>query len=116
MAPYASSTQVLLWVVDSLSNCGREMPSRAESNRLVESSPADFLMDLILSSIPEADLHPDISQSICIIGAGPAGLAALKIILDSPQYKAGLWKATAFEARDKVGGIWWGCIIYVFIL
>lgn len=82
------------------------MPSRAESNRLVESSPADFLMDLILSSIPEADLHPDISQSICIIGAGPAGLAALKIILDSPQYKAGLWKATAFEARDKVGGIW----------
>jgi Flavin-binding monooxygenase-like len=42
-------------------------------------------------------------KSICIIGAGPAGLAALKIILDSPQYK---WKPTAFEARDKIGGVW----------
>ena len=46
-------------------------------------------------------------QHIGVIGAGPSGLAALKIIKDSPQFKEGLWTATAFEARDKVGGIWW---------
>jgi cation diffusion facilitator CzcD-associated flavoprotein CzcO len=53
-------------------------------------------------------IQPDVPQtkSICIIGAGPAGLAALKIILDSPQYKAGLWIPTAFEARNKIGGVW----------
>ncbi|KAJ6588830.1 hypothetical protein B0H19DRAFT_1101379 [Mycena capillaripes] len=45
-------------------------------------------------------------KTICIIGAGAAGLAALRAILDTPQYKAGLWKPTAFEARHQVGGIW----------
>jgi len=45
-------------------------------------------------------------KTICVIGAGPAGLASLKIILDSPQYQAGLWKPTAFEARECVGGVW----------
>ncbi|KAH9941603.1 FAD/NAD(P)-binding domain-containing protein [Epithele typhae] len=45
-------------------------------------------------------------QKICVIGAGPAGLAALKLIKDSPQYKGGSWTATAFEARDGVGGVW----------
>ncbi|EMD35458.1 hypothetical protein CERSUDRAFT_106812 [Gelatoporia subvermispora B] len=43
---------------------------------------------------------------ICVIGSGPGGLAALKVIVDSPQYKQGLWKPTAFEARDNIGGIW----------
>ncbi|KAF9010158.1 FAD/NAD(P)-binding domain-containing protein [Cyathus striatus] len=45
-------------------------------------------------------------KSICVVGAGPAGLAALKVILDSPQHKAGLWVAVAFESREKVGGVW----------
>ncbi|KAJ7158370.1 hypothetical protein C8R43DRAFT_1087061 [Mycena crocata] len=45
-------------------------------------------------------------KTICIVGAGAAGLAALKTILDTPQYKAGLWKPTAFEARHRAGGIW----------
>ncbi|KAI0078356.1 FAD/NAD(P)-binding domain-containing protein [Panus rudis PR-1116 ss-1] len=45
-------------------------------------------------------------KDICIIGAGPSGLAALKIILDHPAYKAGLWRPIAFEAREDVGGIW----------
>ncbi|KAJ7728409.1 hypothetical protein DFH07DRAFT_222179 [Mycena maculata] len=46
------------------------------------------------------------TKTICIIGAGAAGLAALKAILDAPQYKAGLWKPVAFEARDQIGGVW----------
>ncbi len=45
-------------------------------------------------------------QSICVIGAGPSGLSALKIIRDSAQYQEGLWTATAFETRENVGGIW----------
>ncbi|KAF8637833.1 hypothetical protein AX17_002463 [Amanita inopinata Kibby_2008] len=45
-------------------------------------------------------------KRICVIGAGPAGLAALKVILDTSQYKSGLWKPIAFEARDNVGGVW----------
>ncbi|KAG6825834.1 hypothetical protein H0H92_002252 [Tricholoma furcatifolium] len=48
----------------------------------------------------------DPPKTICVIGAGPVGLAALKVILDSPQYKSGHWKPTAFESRDKVGGVW----------
>ncbi|KAF8155652.1 hypothetical protein B0H34DRAFT_714240 [Crassisporium funariophilum] len=45
-------------------------------------------------------------RRICIIGAGPAGLAALQAVLDSPQYHAGLWIPTAFETRENVGGVW----------
>ncbi|KAF9477948.1 FAD/NAD(P)-binding domain-containing protein [Pholiota conissans] len=43
---------------------------------------------------------------IGIIGAGPAGLAALKTVLDTPQYKAGQWIPTVLEAREDVGGVW----------
>lgn len=45
-------------------------------------------------------------KRICVIGAGPSGLGALKVIRESPQYKAGLWKPIAFEARDAIGGVW----------
>ncbi|KAF7799806.1 hypothetical protein EIP86_011048 [Pleurotus ostreatoroseus] len=45
-------------------------------------------------------------KNICIIGAGPAGLGALKVIKEYPEYKKGLWKAVAFEAREAIGGIW----------
>jgi len=45
-------------------------------------------------------------KTICVVGAGPSGLAALKVILDTPEYKSGLWKPTAFEARGNIGGIW----------
>lgn len=48
----------------------------------------------------------DNPKTICIIGAGPAGLAALKIIVASAQYDAGHWIPTAFETRDQIGGIW----------
>lgn len=45
-------------------------------------------------------------RTICVIGAGPSGLAALKTILDSPEYAAGKWNPTVFEAREDIGGIW----------
>ncbi|KAF9057356.1 hypothetical protein BJ165DRAFT_1419948 [Panaeolus papilionaceus] len=45
-------------------------------------------------------------QKICVIGAGPVGLAALKTVLQSPQYKCGQWVPTVFETKEKVGGVW----------
>lgn len=45
-------------------------------------------------------------QHICVVGAGPAGLAALKIVKDSSQHKDGLWSVDAYEARDDIGGVW----------
>ncbi|KAJ6538733.1 hypothetical protein B0H10DRAFT_2140153 [Mycena sp. CBHHK59/15] len=53
---------------------------------------------------PEGD--PAQIKTICVIGAGAAGLAALKSILDTPQFRSGLWKPLAFEARDNAGGVW----------
>jgi cation diffusion facilitator CzcD-associated flavoprotein CzcO len=44
--------------------------------------------------------------AICVIGSGAAGLAALKVISETPQVRAGLWSIVAFEARDNVGGVW----------
>ena len=46
-------------------------------------------------------------QRICVIGAGPTGLAALKIVADAPQFKNGLWEVVAFEAREAIGGLWY---------
>ncbi|KAK0237924.1 hypothetical protein EDD85DRAFT_832348 [Armillaria nabsnona] len=48
--------------------------------------------------------HDD--KTICIIGAGPTGLATLKTVLDTEQYKSGTYKPTVFEAREQVGGVW----------
>ncbi|KAJ7686645.1 hypothetical protein B0H17DRAFT_1071395 [Mycena rosella] len=51
-------------------------------------------------------MQVDQVKSICIVGAGAAGLAALKTVLDTPQFKANLWKPVIFEARSQVGGVW----------
>ncbi|KAI0764621.1 FAD/NAD-P-binding domain-containing protein [Trametes elegans] len=45
-------------------------------------------------------------RNIAVIGAGPGGLAAVKLIKDTQQFKDGLWTVTVFEARDKIGGVW----------
>lgn len=61
----------------------------------------------INSSLITEDLSMDNEvKHICIIGAGSAGLAALKSIMDTSQYQKGLWKPVAFEARNNVGGVW----------
>ena len=49
----------------------------------------------------------ELTKRICIVGVGPVGLGALKVVKDAPQFKDGLWQVTAFEARDKIGGIWY---------
>ena len=45
-------------------------------------------------------------KHICVVGAGPVGLGAIKIVKDAPEFKEGKWTVTAFEARDNLGGIW----------
>jgi len=45
-------------------------------------------------------------KAIVIVGAGPAGLAALKEVLDAPQFKSGEWTPIVFEEREDIGGVW----------
>jgi cation diffusion facilitator CzcD-associated flavoprotein CzcO len=46
------------------------------------------------------------TTKIAIIGGGAAGLASLKVLLETPEYKSGLWQLVLYEAREDVGGIW----------
>ncbi|KAF5310834.1 hypothetical protein D9619_007830 [Psilocybe cf. subviscida] len=47
------------------------------------------------------------AKRIGIIGAGPAGLAALKTALEAPEYHSGEWAdPVVLEAREDVGGVW----------
>jgi cation diffusion facilitator CzcD-associated flavoprotein CzcO len=68
--------------------------------------------DLLIGSLqdtrlePSREVAPKSIKQICVIGAGAAGIAALKVIVDTPQYKSGTWRVVAFEARNKVGGVW----------
>ncbi|EIN08431.1 FAD/NAD(P)-binding domain-containing protein [Punctularia strigosozonata HHB-11173 SS5] len=64
-------------------------------------------MDLIdRHPIVQARTTGDATKSICIIGGGPAGLGALKVIVDTPQFKSGEWVPALYEAREQVGGVW----------
>ena len=45
-------------------------------------------------------------KDICVVGAGAGGLVALNVIAETPQHKAGLWRVTAFEKREDIGGVW----------
>jgi hypothetical protein len=46
------------------------------------------------------------AQEVVIIGAGASGLAALKVITDTPQVRQGLWNVVLYESREDVGGVW----------
>ncbi|KAG1891369.1 hypothetical protein F4604DRAFT_1705824 [Suillus subluteus] len=61
-----------------------------------------------LPSVPVHLLRHDshCEKRICIIGAGPGGLAALKVISESAFFKSGKWSVIAYETRKRVGGIW----------
>lgn len=48
-----------------------------------------------------------LSKRICVIGAGPAGLAVLKYLSQTSYFKTGSWSVIAYESRSKVGGIWY---------
>jgi hypothetical protein len=84
---------------------GYILPSVDNSHRLIICPPKDFTPERedpnTINGVPLGQI-----KHICIIGAGAAGLGALKTIMDTKQYKAGMWKPVAFEARDNVGGIW----------
>lgn len=43
-------------------------------------------------------------KSIAIVGAGSAGLAMLKTLLDMPERNS--WNIVLFEERENIGGIW----------
>jgi cation diffusion facilitator CzcD-associated flavoprotein CzcO len=47
------------------------------------------------------------SKRVCIVGAGAAGLATLKVLAETRQVQSGQWSMVAFEERDNVGGIWY---------
>lgn len=60
---------------------------------------------------PKTELDSNASGSqktarICVLGAGAAGLAMLKIIKDSDEFKKGFWSVDVFEVRDDIGGTW----------
>lgn len=59
---------------------------------------------MFLSSISPIDEYTGLK--ICVLGAGAAGLAVIKIIKDSSQYKSGQWSVDAFEEREDIGGTW----------
>ncbi|KAF7983442.1 hypothetical protein HWV62_21706 [Athelia sp. TMB] len=55
------------------------------------------------------DIRSDASthtKHICIVGAGAAGLSALKTIMDTAEYKTGVWAPVVYEAREDIGGVW----------
>lgn len=45
-------------------------------------------------------------KSIAIIGAGSAGLAMLKTVVDLPASSSENWEVVLYEERESVGGIW----------
>ena len=53
------------------------------------------------------------SKSIAIVGAGSAGLAMLKVLLDLPENVRRGWEIVLYEEREDVGGIWYVSIIYM---
>ena len=59
------------------------------------------------SSISQLPATTEKSKRVAIIGAGSAGLAALKTFLhDIPKPDGQRWEIELFEQRNGLGGIW----------
>ncbi|KAI6149288.1 hypothetical protein BKA82DRAFT_1006115 [Pisolithus tinctorius] len=52
------------------------------------------------------DFRRDVSKSVVIVGAGSAGLAMLKTLLDLPVETRAEWNIVLYEQRRDIGGIW----------
>ncbi|KAI5984271.1 hypothetical protein EDD15DRAFT_2375305 [Pisolithus albus] len=61
---------------------------------------------LPLECLPSHDFGQDTVKSIAIVGAGSAGLAMLKGLLDLPPEIRADWDIVLYEQRRDVGGIW----------
>jgi cation diffusion facilitator CzcD-associated flavoprotein CzcO len=46
------------------------------------------------------------SKRIAVIGAGAAGLVAVKTLRSTPEFARGEWEILCFERRHALGGIW----------
>lgn len=55
---------------------------------------------------PNAHAESQTAKSIAIVGAGSAGLAMLKTLLDLPEETRRNWDIVLYEQRRNVGGIW----------
>ncbi|KAH8101153.1 FAD/NAD-P-binding domain-containing protein, partial [Cristinia sonorae] len=56
------------------------------------------------TNVNQDDASP--RRDVCVIGAGPSGLAALKVLRDHPLFQQRIWNVVAYEARESIGGIW----------
>ena len=51
------------------------------------------------------------TKRIAIVGAGAAGIATLKAIMDLDEEVRRGWDVVAFEEREGVGGLWYAYLI-----
>jgi len=66
-----------------------------------------FLSSNLPAQVPLHSEHASVgSKSVAIVGAGSAGLAMLKTLLELEPLAHGNWNVVLFDERDNVGGIW----------
>ena len=74
------------------------------------SCPEHFQRTLRLDiddATPEPSIEAEQIKRVAIIGAGTAGLAALKtFVYDIPKPDGQRWEIEVFEQRSDLGGIW----------
>jgi cation diffusion facilitator CzcD-associated flavoprotein CzcO len=61
---------------------------------------------VVQSDLRSPSVQSNITKSIAIVGAGSAGLAVLKTLLDLPENVRSNWRIVCYEQRHDVGGVW----------
>jgi cation diffusion facilitator CzcD-associated flavoprotein CzcO len=56
--------------------------------------------------IPDISTANSLSKRIVVIGAGAAGLVAVKTLRSTPEFARGEWEILCLERRRALGGIW----------
>lgn len=73
---------------------------------LTTTSSASPIEQAQYNSQQEVFSNAQSSKSIAIVGAGSAGLAILKTLLDLPYEVRQEWDIVLYEQRRQVGGVW----------
>lgn len=60
----------------------------------------------IQAPAPLIPTHSNVTKSIAIVGAGSAGLAVLKTLMELPEEVRSTWRIVCYEQRRDVGGVW----------